>query len=170
MAEDNKSLARLQLTDIPPAPRGVPQIKVSFDIGADGILSVSAQDLGTGKTANLTVQPASGLTEEQLAQLEQEAEQKAVEDTVRREVADLRNRAETLVYTCERSLEAFADALSEQDREDIDHDLKELKELLAGEPDPESLRDALTSLETSSHQIYEAMMAAAEGEEGSGEG
>jgi molecular chaperone DnaK len=163
MAEDNKSLARLQLTDIPPAPRGVPQIKVTFDINADGILSVSAQDLGTGRSASMTVQPTSGLTEDQLENLVAEADSKKSEDAVRREFAELRNRAETLMYTCSRSLETFGDALTDVDREDIQSDMKRLEDLLAGDTaSPQDLREALESLETSSHQIYEAMLAASE--------
>ncbi len=160
MAEDNKSLARLSLTDIPPAPRGVPQIKVTFDINADGSLAVAAQDLGTGKSATMTVQPTSGLTEKQLEELAAEADQKKSEDAARRELADLRNRAETLLYTCERSLEAFGDKLSITDRADIENDVAALRRVLdAPQVDSLGIRDALASLETSSHQIYEAMLA-----------
>ncbi|MFO7564427.1 MAG: molecular chaperone DnaK [Enhygromyxa sp.] len=163
MAEDNKSLARLSLTDIPPAPRGVPQIRVTFDINADGILSVSAEDLGTGKSASMTVQPTSGLTEDQLEALAEEAESKKTEDAARRELAELRNRAETLVYTCERSLEAFGGSLSPSDRGDIESDLRTLRAALeASQIDSLAIRDALAALETSSHQIYEAMLADAD--------
>lgn len=163
MAMDNKTLARLQLTDIPPAPRGVPEIRVTFDIDADGILSVSAQDLATGRSAKMKVQPGSGLTEAQLESLAAEAEAKKVEDITRREVADLRNRADTLLYTCERSLESFGAQLKEVDRKDIESDMRQLRhELDMGVPDVSSLRDALQALETSSHQIYEAMLSAAE--------
>ena len=163
MAEDNKSLARLQLTDIPPAPRGVPQIRVSFDIDADGILSVAAEDLGTGKSTNMTVQPTSGLTQDQLEALASEADAKRAEDVTRRELAELRNRAETLIYTCERSLEAFGAALGEADRKEIEGDLAKLKEALeAAEVDTMAIRDFLSALEASSHQIYEAMLADAD--------
>jgi molecular chaperone DnaK len=167
MADDNKSLARLQLTDIPPAPRGVPQIKVTFDISADGILSVSAQDLGTGRSASMTVQPTSGLTEDQLQRLAQEAEVKKMDDSIRREFAELRNRAETLLYTCARSLEAFGDALTEVDRADIRADMERLQGLLEGDASPAQLRESLQALETSSHQIYEAMLAQSEAAQGS---
>jgi molecular chaperone DnaK len=160
MAEDNKSLARLQLTDIPPAPRGVPQIRVTFDISADGILAVSAQDLGTGRSATMTVQPTSGLTQKQLEALAEEAQTKRSEDAARRELADLRNRAETLLYTCERSLEAFGGGLSATDRSDIESDLRNLKAALESvEVDSLAIREYLAKLETSSHQIYEAMLA-----------
>jgi molecular chaperone DnaK len=163
MAEDCKSLARLQLTDIPPAPRGVPQIKVTFDIDADGILSVSAEDLATGRSSSLTVSPASGLTEDQLEALASEADEKKAEDAVRREIAELRNRSDTLLYTCERSLETFGRSLRDVDRRDIENDIKHLRAVLdAPDVSPDDVREALSALETSSHQIYEAMLAAAE--------
>jgi len=170
MAEDNKSLARLQLTDIPPAPRGVPQIRVSFDINADCILSVSAEDLGTGRSSTMTVQPTSGLTEEQLDALAREADAKQLDDASRRELADLRNRAETLVYTCERSLEAFGASLTPADRGAIEADLRALRAALdtavdagaGAQSTSMALRDGLAALEISSHQIYEAMLADAE--------
>ncbi|HVI00972.1 MAG TPA: molecular chaperone DnaK [Enhygromyxa sp.] len=163
MAEDNKSLARLSLTDIPPAPRGVPQIRVTFDISADGILAVSAQDLGTGKSASMTVQPTSGLTEKQLEALAQEAETKKTEDAARRELAELRNRAETLLYTCERSLEAFGGSLTATVRGEIENDLRTLRAALESpQVDTLAIRDGLAALETSSHQIYEAMLADAD--------
>ena len=161
MAEDNKSLARFQLTHIPPAPRGVPQIQVTFEIDANGILGVSAKDLGTGREASITVQPSSGLAQEQIDVLITEAETKKVEDRARREIADLRNRSETLVYTCRRSLEVYGAALSPADRGDIERDTARLEALLEGNPEPAALAQALAALESSSHQIYEAMLSEA---------
>ena len=107
MVEDNQSLARFQLTDIPPAPRGVPQIQVTFDIDADGILSVSAKDLGTQRESVCQVTPTSGLSEEQIDELADEAESRKGEDATKKDVAELRNRAETLVYTCKLSIESL---------------------------------------------------------------
>jgi len=160
MADDNKSLARFQLTDIPPAPRGVPQIQVTFDIDADGILGVGAKDLGTGKETTITVNPTSGLTEDQIEDLKTEAEASRETDAQRREIAELRNRAETLVYTCKRSIEVYGDALSEVDRKDIENDTAHLEALLAdSNTDVTAMSDALAALENSSHQIYEAMLA-----------
>jgi len=161
MADDNKSLARFQLTHIPPAPRGVPQIQVTFEIDANGILGVSAKDLGTGREASITVQPSSGLAQEQIDTLIAEADAKKADDRVRRELADLRNRAETLVYTCRRSLEVYGGALQATDREDIERDTTRLEGLLEGSPDPGELAHALAALENSSHQIYEAMLSEA---------
>ncbi len=159
MADDNQSLARFQLADIPPAPRGVPQIQVTFDIDADGILGVSAKDLGTGRESKVRVQASSGLTEQQLEAIAKEAEVKRSDDLAKRELADLRNRAETLIYTCRRSLEAYGHALSDIDRQDIERDSARLEGLLSGDASATALRDALATLENSSHQIYEAMLA-----------
>jgi molecular chaperone DnaK len=159
MADDNKSLARFQLTDIPPAPRGVPQIQVTFEIDADGILGVSAKDLGTGKQASVKVQPTSGLSQAQIEALQVEAEAKREEDLRKRDRADLENRAETLIYTCRRSLEVYGASLPEADRRDIENDTKRLEDLLARDGGIDEIRDALAALESSSHQIYEAMLA-----------
>ncbi|MBX7083898.1 MAG: molecular chaperone DnaK [Nannocystaceae bacterium] len=166
MADDNQSLARFQLTDIPPAPRGVPQIQVTFDIDADGILGVSAKDLGTNREAKIRVTPSSGLSEQQLQDIAREAEVKRAEDVAKRDLADLRNRAETLIYTCKRSLEAYGHALRSVDRADIENDTARLEALLTGSASAVALRDALAALENSSHMIYEAMLAGS----GSGSG
>src|SRR5690606_39014909 len=144
---------------IPPAPRGVPQIQVTFDIDADGILSVSAKDLGTTREAMVRVQPTSGLSEQQLERLAEEASAKKAEDVHRRELVELRNRAEALVYTCRRSLEVYGASLSDVDRQDIEHDTQRLEALLKVESAAEPLRTAIAALENSSHQIYEAMLA-----------
>ncbi|HET6583998.1 MAG TPA: molecular chaperone DnaK [Nannocystaceae bacterium] len=165
MADDNQSLARFQLTDIPPAPRGVPQIQVIFDIDADGILNVSARDLGTGRESKVRVTPSSGLTEDQLEVIAREAESRRAEDVVKRDVADLRNRAETLIYTCKRSLEAYGHSLGEIDRADIVRDTDRLEALLEGNASANAIREALAALENSSHQIYEAMLAGPGGSE-----
>lgn len=158
LCEGNQSLARLQLTDLPPAPRGVPQIQVAFDIDADGILSVSAKDLGTGKEASVRVQPTSGLTEAQIDALVAEAQAQRADDLARREAVDLRNRAETLLYTCQRSLDAYGESLSEIDRQDIIADARRLETLVTTGGHGEELRAAVEALENSAQQIYEAML------------
>jgi molecular chaperone DnaK len=165
MADDNISLARFQLTDIPPAPRGVPQIQVTFDIDADGILGVSARDLGTGREAHVRVQPSSGLSEQQLESLAADAAAKKAEDLIKKEVADLKVRAETLIYTCKRSLEAYGDALAQAAKNEIVEDVSRLEALLAKDAELENLKDALAALESSSHQIYEAMLSDTGGQE-----
>lgn len=158
MAGDCRSLAHLQLTDILPAPRGVPQIRVSFDIDTDGILSVSAQDLGSGQSAALTVQPTSGLNQNQIEALIEDAEQQRDQDALIREMAELRNRADTLLYTCDRALECYAEALGPEHCAEISADIQALRSALSEGIDPQMVQDALQTLEASSHQIYEAML------------
>ncbi len=163
MSEDNKSLARFQLTDIPPAPRGVPQIEVAFEIDANGILNVSARDLATGKEQSVEVIPTSGLTEEDIDRIQQEAEQMRAEDQRKREVAELKLKSETLIYGAEKALDEFGDVLDEVDRNDIDEDLKVLKQLLdIPGTATEAVKEAMERLETSSQKIYEKMMEEAE--------
>ncbi len=163
MSEDNKSLARFQLTDIPPAPRGVPQIEVAFEIDANGILNVSARDLATGKEQSVEVIPTSGLTEEDIERIQQEAEQMRADDEQKREVAELKLKSETLIYGAEKALDEFGDVVEEVDRNDIDDDLKLLKRLLdQADTAPEAMKESMERLETSSQKIYEKMMEEAE--------
>jgi molecular chaperone DnaK len=104
MAADNKTLGRFQLTDIPPAPRGVPQIEVTFDIDKNGIVNVSAKDLGTGKEQKITIKSSSGLSEEEIQRMIKEAEENAEADRKRKEEAELRNEADQLVFTVDKTL------------------------------------------------------------------
>jgi len=156
MARDNKSLARFQLVDIPPAPRGVPQIEVSFAIDANGILSVSGKDLGTGQEQSVRVLPSSGLTEGEIEGLVSAAEQHADDDRARREVVELTNTATSLIYTTERSLASYAHVLSESDQTAIKADIEACRAALHG-GDPAALQAGLHQLETSSYKIAEAM-------------
>jgi molecular chaperone DnaK len=167
MAKDNKSLARFQLVGIPPAPRGVPQIEVAFDIDANGILSVSARDLGTQKQQTVAVTPTSGLTEQEITRLIEEAANSADADRTKREVAELRNQATALVYTTERALEEFKSLLKSEDATLIGRDLTVCRKALdaieaAGAAGLEeagvgSLREAYTQLERSSATIAELL-------------
>ncbi|MDY0001528.1 MAG: molecular chaperone DnaK [Polyangia bacterium] len=164
MSADNKSLARFQLTDIPPAPRGVPQIEVSFEIDANGILAVAARDLASGKEQTIKVQPTSGLTEVDIQRIQAEAEQMRTQDEEKRQRAELVLKCETLLYGAEKALNEFGDVLGTTDRSDIEEDLSILRRLL-NEPRSEekALRDAMHRLEGSSQKIYEKMMEEAEG-------
>ena len=159
MAEDNKTMARFELVGIPPAPRGVPQIEVTFDIDANGIVHVSAKDLGTGKQQSIRIVASSGLTEEEIDQMVAEAETHASSDKEKRAIAELKNNADGLIYTTEKSLEEFASELSEQDVTEIRGDLDALKGLLENEAelDAESLAAAIQRLEGSAYRIAEAM-------------
>jgi len=163
MSEDNKSLARFQLTDIPPAPRGVPQIEVAFEIDANGILNVSARDLASGKEQTVEVIPTSGLTEEDIERIQAEAEASRAEDERKRDVAELKLKSETLIYGAEKAIDEFGDVVEEQDRTDIHEDLRVLKRLLdQPESASEAIKEAMERLETSSQKIYEKMMEEAE--------
>jgi molecular chaperone DnaK len=158
MSRDNKSLARFQLVEIPPAPRGVPQIEVTFAIDANGILSVSAKDLGTQQEQSVRVIPSSGLSEMEIERLVSDAESHRDQDVIRRDIAELKNTATSLMYTTERSLASYGDVLPEEEQESIRHDVELCKAALQGE-DPEILREALHQLEASSYKIAEAMYA-----------
>jgi molecular chaperone DnaK len=156
MAADNKTLARFELVGIPPAPRGVPQIEVTFDIDANGIVGVTARDLGTGKQQSVRITSSSGLTEDEIQRMIAEAETARAGDAVKRELADVRGNAEGLIYTSEKSLEEYGHVLSDQDRNDISVFLTELKAVLEGS-DITAIKEAIKRLEAASHKMAEAM-------------
>ncbi|MBI5489146.1 MAG: molecular chaperone DnaK [Deltaproteobacteria bacterium] len=158
MAADNKSLARFELVGIPPAPRGVPQIEVTFDIDADGILSVTARDLGTGRKHAVQVTAASGLTKAEVDGLLQEADSHKTTDSLRRARAEAKNTAEALLYTSKKALAEFRHLLSAEDAQSIDDDVRLLESLLAEAP-VEKLREATKQLESSAYRIAEAVYA-----------
>ena len=160
MAEDNKTLTRFELVGIPPAPRGVPQIEVSFDIDANGIVNVSARDLGTGKQQSVRITSSSGLTEEEIQRMIDEAEAARSDDLKKRELADVRQNAEGLIYTTEKSIEEYGHVLDEDDKGDIETYLVTLRGML-GSDDVEGLREAIQDLESVSHKMAEAMYAEA---------
>ncbi|MBU1239283.1 molecular chaperone DnaK [Myxococcota bacterium] len=156
MVEDNKSLSTFQLQGIPPAPRGLPQIEVAFEVDANGILSATARDLGTGREQRVQVTPNYGLTEEDVERIQTESQLFADEDRKKREVAELRNKAETLIYTTERALEEYSDILQEQEIAEIREDLAWCKGKL-DTVNPEILKDAVLRLETSAHLFSEVL-------------
>jgi len=130
MAADNKSLGRFTLTGIPPAPRGIPQIEVTFDIDANGILHVSAKDTATGKQQSITITGSTKLTDEEIERMRKEAEEHAEEDRKKKERIEIRNNAETLAYSTEKTLEELKEKVSREKRERVEQVLKELKEAL----------------------------------------
>jgi molecular chaperone DnaK len=156
MAADNKTLARFELVGIPPAPRGVPQIEVSFDIDANGIVHVSTKDLGTGKQQAVRVVSSSGLTEAEIQAMISDAQANVVEDQRKRELADLRNNADGLIYTTEKSLEEYGNVLSPKDAAEIRADLELLKTQLKHD-DPVKLKEAFQRLEGSAYRIADAI-------------
>ena len=157
MAADNRSLARFELTGIAPAPRGVPQIQVTFRIDANGILNVEAKDLGTGRSQAMRITSASGLEPDEVERMVGEADKFRTTDNLRRELAELRNQAETLLYTTEQALEGYADLveaeLLNQVKEEADH----LRHLLDGGGDLPSIREAYQQLEGAAFRIAESL-------------
>jgi molecular chaperone DnaK len=154
MARDNRTLGRFHLIGIPPAPRGIPQIEVTFDIDANGILHVSAKDLGTGKEQKIQITASSGLTEEEIQRMVREAEQHAEEDRRRREEAELRNRLDTLVYSTEKLLSEHRDKLPAAQVADTEEALKEAKRALE-ESRKEAMEKAHERLTRASHKLAE---------------
>jgi molecular chaperone DnaK len=133
MASDNKTLGRFQLTNIPAAPRGVPQIEVSFDIDANGIVNVKAKDLGTNKEQSITITSSTGLSDEEIDKMVKEAEANKEADSKKKEEADLKNEAEQLIFTTERSIKDLGDKIDSKDKEKAETEIKELKEALEKE-------------------------------------
>lgn len=146
MAAYNKTLGRFQLTDLPPAPRGVPQIEVSFDIDANGIVNVSAKDLGTGKVQKITITSSGGLTDDEIEKMVKEAEANAEEDKKRRAEVDLRNEADSMVYTTEKTLKDLGDKVEQSEIDGANAAKDELKKALEGS-DIEAIKAAKEKLE-----------------------
>jgi molecular chaperone DnaK len=160
MAAYNKTLGRFQLVGIPPAPRGVPQIEVSFDIDANGIVHVSAKDLGTGKEQSIKITASSGLSEEEIENLIKDAELHAEEDKKKRELVDARNMADSLIYSTEKSIKEIGDKLDESTKDDINKAIENLKKAMEGE-DTEEIKRLADELTQASHKLAETMYAKA---------
>ncbi len=156
LAKDNKSIARFDLVGIPPAPRGVPQIEVTFDIDADGILHVTAKDLGTGKEQSIVVRPSSGLSEEEIQRIIKEAEQYAEEDRRKKELAEARNQADSLIYSVEKSLRELGDKVPESLRKEVEEKIAELRKVMEGE-DINAIRRASDELTQASYKLAEML-------------
>jgi molecular chaperone DnaK len=157
MAADNRSLARFELAGIPPAPRGVPKIQVAFRIDADGLVNVEAKDLGTGKAQSIRIKPTSGLSQEQVEQLVSEAVKFRFADELRRELAELRNQAETLLYTTEAALDGYGNLVDAALLDDTRALAHELRGLLEGRAELVQIRDAYQKLEAVTFSIAEKM-------------
>jgi len=156
LARDNRTLGRFRLDGIAPAPRGLPQIEVTFDIDANGILNVSAKDIATGKQQQITITASSGLAKEEVDRMVKEAEAHASEDAQRRQEIELRNQADSLVYTTERTLAEHSAKLSESERHAVEQALNEAREAIKGD-DIERIRRAHESLTQASRTLAEAM-------------
>ena len=173
MSVYNRTLGRFDLLGIPPAPRGLPQIEVTFDIDANGIVHVSAKDLGTGKEHKIRIESSSGLSDTEIDEMVKDAESNAEEDKTKKESVETRNNADSLVYSTEKSLEEYGDSVSAEDREAIQSAIDKLKETLKSE-NIEALKADTEALTTASHKLAEAMYAKAaadaQAQEASGEG
>ena len=165
MAAYNKLIGNFQLVGIPPAPRGVPQIEVTFDIDANGIVNVGAKDLGTGKEQRITITASSGLSDSEIEQMVRDAESHAEEDQRRREEADVRNNADNLVYSIERSLNDVDGKVDPNTKLEIEQAIKETKEALAGD-DVEEIKQKQEALLTASHKLSEVLYQQAQQQEG----
>ncbi len=160
MAAYNKSLGRFELVGIPPAPRGVPQIEVTFDIDANGIVHVSAKDLGTGKEQAIKITASSGLSKEEIERMKKEAEAHAEDDKRAKELAEAKNQADTLVYSTESTLKEHDDKLDAADKEKIKDAMEKLKKAMEGD-DVSAIKTAMEELTQASHKLAEAMYAKA---------
>jgi molecular chaperone DnaK len=156
MAQYNKSLGKFQLTGIPPAPRGIPQVEVAFDIDANGILNVSAKDLGTGKEQKIEIKAGSGLSEEEIKTMVADAESHAEEDRRARELAEARNNGENAAYQAERQLSELGDQVDADSKTRIEEAIKEVRESLESE-DPAAINARTEALQSAFHAVSEAM-------------
>ncbi len=161
MAANNRILGKFDLTGIPPAPRGVPQVEVKFDIDQNGILNVSAKDLGTGKEANVEIKESSGLSEDEISKMKADAEMNAEDDRKQYELVTARNEGETMCYQVEKVLKENEDKLKDSDREPIETAISKVREICKG-VDTDAIKAAVTELEQASHAMSEAMYANAD--------
>ena len=165
MARDNKTLGNFELTGIPPAPRGIPQVEVTFDIDANGIVHVSAKDLGTGKEQSIRITASSGLSKEEIDKMVREAEAHAADDKKKREVIEARNHADSMVYNTEKSLKEFGDKLEATEKGNIENKIADLKKVMEGD-DAEAIKKGTDELAQAAHKLAEAMYAKTQAAEG----
>jgi len=156
MARDNKTLGRFELVGLPPAPRGVPQIEVTFEIDTDGVVSVSAKDLGTGKTQAIRVTASGGLSADEVERLVREAEQNSDADKSRRQLADLRNKADGLVYSTERTLQEFKENVTADQRQVLLRAIETARSAAAAD-DVVPLRAAMGELSARTYELTERL-------------
>jgi molecular chaperone DnaK len=156
MASDNKLLGQFDLIGIPPAPRGMPQVEVTFDIDANGIVNVHAKDLGTNKEQSIRITASSGLNEEEIKRMVGEAEKHASEDKQKRALAESRNKLDNLVYTTEKTLKDYGAQLDDSSRKQVEDALASAREKLESK-DPDEMNRAAEALSNASHKLAEAM-------------
>lgn len=162
MASDNKLLGNFELIGIPPAPRGVPQIEVSFDIDANGILHVSAKDLGTNKEQSIKITASSGLNENEIKNMVRDAESHSDEDKKKKQLVEARNNADTLIYTVEKSLKDYSDKISVDEKKEMEDALENCKKIKDSSTDPAEIKAATDKLTSISHKLAEQIYKTAE--------
>jgi molecular chaperone DnaK len=156
MANDNKLLGQFDLVGIPPAPRGVPQVEVTFDIDANGIVHVSAKDLGTGKEQSIKITASSGLSKDEIERMVREAQSHTDEDKKRRKLAEARNQADNLIYSTDKNLTEHGDKISEDDKTKIREAIASVRKAMEGD-DPAAIESATQQLSAASHKLAEEM-------------
>jgi molecular chaperone DnaK len=166
MARDNRTLGKFQLVGLPPAPRGVPQVEVSFDIDANGIVNVAAKDLATGKEQKITISGASGLSKDDVNRMVKEAQSHASEDQARRDLIDARNQADSLAYQVEKTVNENRGKVAAGDLSTVESAIAELRRVAQGD-DVAAIRQATEALQKASHAIAEALYKGSQGSEGS---
>lgn len=154
MASDNRTLGKFDLVGIPPAPRGLPQIEVTFDIDANGIMHVSAKDKATGKEQRIRIESSSGLSEEAIERMKKEAEQHAQDDKKKREVIEAKNQLDSFIYSSEKAVSDYGDKVSEEEKKNIEEQVKKAKEKLSSD-DPEEIKKAQEDLQKATHKLSE---------------
>ncbi len=169
MTLGNKTIGRFELVGIPPASRGVPQIEVTFDIDANGILNVAAKDMATAKEQSIRIQASSGLSEEEIQKMTKDAELHAEEDKRQREAAEVRNQADTLIYSTEKSLQELGDKVDSATKDQINDKIKDLRKAMEG-TDLEAIKKAQDELMQASHKLAEMMYQQAAGAQAGSEG
>ncbi len=156
MAANNKTIGRFELADIPPSPRGVPQIDVTFDLDANGILHVSAKDLGTGKEQSIKITASSGLSEDEIEKMQKDAELHADEDKKRKELVEAKNQADSLIYATEKSLKDLGDKVDAATKENVEKEIENLKQIVKND-DVEAIKKGIEALTQASHKLAEIM-------------
>ncbi len=170
MASDNKLLGNFELIGIPPAPRGIPQIEVAFDIDANGILHVSAKDLGTGKEQSIRITASSGLSDDEVKKMMRDAESHLEDDRKKKQLAEARNEADTIVYSVEKSLRDYGDKLNESEKKDIEAALEKCKKTKDTSTDVSEIKSSVENLMQASHKIAEHIYKAAGAQQAAGAG
>jgi molecular chaperone DnaK len=169
MASNNKTIGRFELADIPPAPRGVPQIEVTFDLDANGILHVSAKDLGTGKEQSIRITASSGLSEDEIKKMQRDAEEHSAEDKKRRELVETKNQADSLVYATEKSLRDLGGKVDAETKSKVEQEIESLKKVIEKGDNVDDMKKGIESLTQASHKLAEIMYAQATKDQAGGQ-